>query len=112
MLHLRLVMLPQQLHVGVVVHPLWSLGKWLHHVRASTELLSDLLRPSESPVTLLLALALVAQVVAVAAQEVLPRPVQLRHPPAAPDAVNHSRQIKQTRVPPELSIVYPPSYAP
>src|SRR4051794_9755476 len=110
MLHLRLVVLPEQLHVGVVVHPFWPLWKRLHHVRAPTELLSNLLRPSESPVPLVLALALVAKIVAVSAQEILSRPVQDRHPPTAPDEVNHARQIKQTRVPPGPSIVYPPSY--
>ena len=84
MLHLGLVVLPQQLDVGVMVHPLWPIGERLHHVSASAQMLPDLLRPSESPVPLVLALALVAKVIAMPAQKILPRPVQLRHPPAAP----------------------------
>src|SRR5215216_1294917 len=83
MLHLGLVVLPEEPHVGVLVHPLGPLRERLHHVWTPAQLLPYLPRPPQGPVVLVLALALVAQVVAVAAQEVLPRPVQDRHSPAA-----------------------------
>ena len=84
MLYLGLIVLRAQPHVGVVVHPLWLVGERLHHVRTTPEARPDLLRPSESTGVLVLALALVSEVVAVTAREILPRPVQDRHPPTAP----------------------------
>src|SRR3712207_5097580 len=65
--HLGLVMFPEQPHVSFVVHPLGLLRKRLPHVRAAAETLPDLLRPSQGSKRLVLALALVAEVVAVAA---------------------------------------------
>src|SRR5215216_3693527 len=83
MLPLGLVVLPEQPHIGIVVHPLWPLGERLHHVGTAPETFPDLLCAPQGPVLLILALALVAEVVAVPAQEILPRPVQDRHSPAA-----------------------------
>src|SRR5215208_436029 len=76
-------MLPEQPHVGVVVHPFGLLRERLRHVRTTTEPLPYRLRPAKSTVHLVLPLALVGEVVAVAAQEILPQPVQHSHPPAA-----------------------------
>jgi hypothetical protein len=59
-----------------------SFATKFQHVGAAPEALPYLPRPPQGPVLLVLALALVAKVVAVAAQEILPRPVQDRHPPA------------------------------
>src|SRR5919199_134355 len=83
MLHLCLVMLPPEPVIGLPVHPLGFLWELLHHVRAPSESLPYLLRPHESPVHFLVPLALVAEVVAMPAQEVAPRPVQDRNPPTA-----------------------------
>jgi hypothetical protein len=66
-----------------VVHLLGLLRKRLHHVRATTESLPDLLRPVQIPVHLVVPLALLGKVVAVAAQEILARRVQHRRPPTA-----------------------------
>src|SRR5215217_5172691 len=82
-LHLGLVVLPEQPHVGVVVHPLWTLWERLHRVGTPTQPLPDLLRPPQGSVIFVLALALVAEVVAVPTQEILPLPVQDRYPPPA-----------------------------
>jgi hypothetical protein len=87
MLHLGLLTLSVQPHVAVVVHPLGLLGERLHHVRAPSQTLSNLLRPPQSPVLLVIALALVAEVVAVPTQEILPRPVQDRYPSPARNPV-------------------------
>src|SRR5918993_1498214 len=81
MLYLGLIVLRAQPHVGVVVHPLGLIGNRLHHFRPPSKPLSDLLRPPQGPVLIVLVLALVAQVVAVPTQEILPRPVQDCHPP-------------------------------
>src|SRR5215212_5674557 len=66
-----------------MVHSLGPLREGLSHVRAPAETLSYRLRPAKSTVHLVFALAFVTEVVAVAAQEILPRPVQHSHPPAA-----------------------------
>ena len=63
----------------------WASPGMLHHIRAAPEVRPDLLSPPQGPVHLVLALALVAKVVAVPAQEILTRPVQDRLPPAAPE---------------------------
>src|SRR5829696_1012557 len=76
-------MLPPEPLVRPPVHPLGLLRERLHHVRATTEPLSDLLCPVQSPVHLVVPLALIGEVVAVPAQEIAPRPVQDDHPPAA-----------------------------
>src|SRR5829696_1997637 len=76
-------MLPPQPLVGAPVHPLGLLRERLRHVRATSEPFSDGLRLVKCPVHLIVPLALVDQSVAMAAQEVAPRPVQDCHPPAA-----------------------------
>src|SRR5215218_10253543 len=66
-----------------MVHPLRLLWERLHHVRAAAETLPDRLRPAKSTVHPVFPLALIGEVVAVAAQEVAPRSVQDRNPSAA-----------------------------
>ena len=67
MLPLGLLALPLQPLIGVVVHLFWPPRKRLHHVRATTEAHPDLLRPPQGLVFLVLALAPVAQVIAMPA---------------------------------------------
>src|SRR5215204_4800845 len=99
MLHLGLVVLPEQPHVGVVVHPLWTLGERLQHVGTPTQALPYLLGPSQGPVHLVLALALVAEVVAVPAQEILSLSVQNGHSLSA----GHSRTDEPGPFSPEIA---------
>src|ERR671933_3019767 len=76
-------MVPPMPLVGPPMHPLRPLREGLHHVRATSETLPDGLRLVQSPVHLVVPLALVDEVVAMAAQEVAPWPVQDRDSPAA-----------------------------
>jgi hypothetical protein len=69
--------------IGLPVHPLGLLRERFHHVRAPSEPPTDVLCPVQSPVHLVVSLALVDQIVAMTAQEILPRSVQDRDPPAA-----------------------------
>ena len=52
MLHLGLVVLQEQPHVDVVVHPLGLIRERLHHVRSPSQALPYLLRSPQSPVVL------------------------------------------------------------
>src|SRR5215207_941070 len=81
--HLRLVVFLSEPPVSLMVHSLGPLREGLSHVRAPSEPLPNRLRPAKSTVHLVFALAFVTEVVAVAAQEILPRPVQHSYPPAA-----------------------------
>src|SRR5215203_5115319 len=76
------MVLPPEALVGLPVHPLRLLWERLRYVRTPTEHLPDGLRLVKSPVHSVLPLALVDQIVAMTAQEILPRSVQDRHPPA------------------------------
>src|SRR5215211_6660703 len=76
-------MLPPEPLIGPPVHPLGLLREWLHHVSAPSEALPNGLRLVERPVHRVLPLTLVDQIVATAAQEVLPWPVKESHPPVA-----------------------------
>src|SRR5215217_5272193 len=82
--HLRLMMPPPEPIVGLPVHPPWLLGERHRHVRAPSETLPDRLGTAKSTGHLVLPLALVDQVVAMTAQEILPLPVEDRHPTSAP----------------------------
>src|SRR5215211_7735047 len=97
--HLRLVVFLSEPPVSLMVHPLWLLGKRLRHVSAPSEPLPDSLRPAKSTVHLVLPLALVDEVVAMAAQEVAPRSVQNRNPAAAA----RSRTDKPRPLPSEVA---------
>src|SRR5215213_3896641 len=103
MLPLGFVALPEQPRVGVVVHPFRLLGERLQRVGAAPEALPDLPRPPQGPVLLVLALALVAEVVAVPAQEILPRPVQDRYSLAAPNPVHHAQTDEPGPLSPEVA---------
>src|SRR5215203_493499 len=86
MLHIRLVVLPTEPLVGLTVNPSGLLLEGSCHVRSPSKPLPDRLRPPKGAGHLVLPLALVDQIVAVAAQEVASRPVEDRHSPAAPRA--------------------------
>src|SRR5215216_370619 len=83
LLHLRLVVLPPEPLVGHPVHTFGLLREWLHHVRAAADALPNRLRPAKGTSHLVLPLALVDKIVAMTAQEVAPRSVKDRNPPAA-----------------------------
>jgi len=53
------------------------------HICAAAQALSNFLCPVQSPVHLAIPLAFVDKIVAMAAQEVAPRPVEDDHPPTA-----------------------------
>src|SRR5215217_2810666 len=77
------MMLPPEPLVGSPLHPFRLLRKGLRHVRAPSEPLPYGLCFVECPVHCAFSLALVDEVVAMTAQEVAPRSVKDRHPPAA-----------------------------
>src|SRR5215210_1784388 len=94
---------PAQPHVGIEVHSLWLLRERLQHVGTTPETRPYLLCPSESTGLPVLSLALVAQVIAVSAQKILPRPVQNRHPPATRNLVNHAGADEPGPLSPEVA---------
>src|SRR5215212_3825479 len=77
-------MLPEPPVVGLPVHPLGFAWARLRHVRAPAEFLPYPLGPAKGAAHTVLPLAFVDQIVSTATQEIPPRPVQDRCPPAAP----------------------------
>src|SRR5215211_2401161 len=78
------MVLPPEPLVGSPAHPLGLPRERLRHVRAAAKAPADVLCPVQSPVHLVIPLALVAEIVAVSAQKVSPRSVQDSDPSAAP----------------------------
>src|SRR5215208_2438233 len=92
-------MLPEHPHVDFQVHPPRLLRERLRHVRAPSEPPSYGLRLVECSVHPVLSLTPIGKVVAVATQEVAPRTVQNRNPPAA----SRSRTDKPRPLSPEVA---------
>src|SRR5215212_11351495 len=97
------MVLPEHPHVGVVVHTFGLLWERLRHVGAAAKMLPYLLSPPQGPLRLVFALALIAEVVTVPAQEVASRPVQDRNPPAAPNTVDYSGANEPGALPAEVA---------
>jgi hypothetical protein len=71
-----------------MVHALWPIRERRCHARLSAKPHADIIGPPQCPVITIFALRSIAEPITVAAEEVRPSCVELRHPPTAGNPID------------------------